>query len=323
MHSRNIEEIQNLVYRNKGRVVRNSEKKISLNNLPFIDFNLFNLNDYSKNFKKKFPEKPFSKPLAIYSSKGCLWRAKSGGCIYCGIIHDGWRTKNPQHLWEEISNYVHLYDVDFIWDVADTISASKKWLKEFAKSKPSNINPKFHLYARADQIDMETVYYLKSINCFEVFIGAESGDDTCLALANKGFAAHQNIKAVETLSEAGIKIILSIMIGLPGETIDSCEKTVEMVNKILNITEIEEAFVNILLPIPGCRSFDMILNHPKLKKKYWNKDLLDLEELRIDWLTYFCKINYDLASNYRDKILSLFKVGSSFGKPVHTQVINR
>ncbi len=307
--------INNLAYRENGSVKINSVKNLPVTEFPLLNFNLIDLEPYFKNYLMKYPSKPFRKPLAIYSSKGCLWRSKSGGCVYCGIQTKGWRPKSLEIVWGEISSLVDTFAADFFWDVSDTITANKDWLKSFAKSKPKGINPSFHLYGRADQIDSEVAEYLCEVNCYELFIGAESGDEACLANSNKGFKPDQIIRAVDILKKYKINIVLSLLLGLPGETEKSAEKTLKLAEAILEITPIQEAFVNIVLPLPGSKVFDMILEHPKLGRKYKDIDLFSLEELRKDWIENFCSTTYEQAQTYRDRILSLFPIGSSFGKP--------
>ncbi|MBI5325614.1 MAG: radical SAM protein [Ignavibacteriae bacterium] len=310
-----LDSINNLVYRKNNNIIINEIKKISLKKTPLLDFEFVDLNKYFRNFNNNYPNKDYKRPLVIFSSKGCIWRSKSKGCIYCGIMHDGWRAKSASQIWNEILYYKNLYDIDFIWDVSDTITASKKWLKEFALSKPNDLNIGFHLYSRADQINSEVMDYLSMINCKELFIGAESGDDKCLTLSNKGYKAEQNIKAVEFVSTYNIKIVLSIMLGLYGESLDSISRTENMIKLLINISDIEEAFVNVLLPIPGCESYTMILKNNILKEKYYQCDLLPLEELRKDWLENFTNITYNESQFFRDRLLELFNIGSSFGKP--------
>lgn len=307
--------INNLAYRDNENIKVNATKNLPITEFPFLNFRLIDLQPYFDNFQVRYSAKPFMRPLAVYSSKGCLWRSKSGGCVYCGIQNKGWRPKPYEVIWGEIDQLTKEYNADFFWDVADTITANKSWLRGFAKAKPRNIRPAFHLYGRADQIDHEVAEYLCEINCYELFMGAESGDEKCLLSANKGFHPDQIIRAVEILERYGIKIVLSLLLGLPGETEESAIKTLTLAKTILNIAQIQEAFVNIVLPLPGSKIFDEIVEHPILGSKYKNEDLFDLEQLRKDWLNHFCFLSYERISELRENILDLFSVKSSFGKP--------
>lgn len=310
-----LSSINNIAYRDNHFVKVNSIIDLSVNEFSSLNYRSIDLQPYFSNFQKRYASKPYRRPIAIYSSKGCLWRSKSGGCVYCGIQNKGWRPKAVDTVWKEISYLVDAYDADFFWDVSDTITANKDWLRDFAKSKPRNINPAFHLYGRADQIDLEVIDYLCEINCRELFMGVESGDDTCLANSNKGFRSTQSISAIKMLRNTNINVVLSLLLGLPGETLASIEKTMQLAEDILGIMPIQEAFVNLVLPIPGSKSYHMILNNAKVGWRYEGQDIFPLEELRRDWIDNFCLITYDQAQGYRDKIMSLFPIVSSFGKP--------
>ncbi len=315
VENKNLKTIKNLAFSKNGIITVNPTNNLVLDKLPRLDFSFINLEPYYRNFQKKYPNKPFNRPFAIYSSKGCLWRSTTGGCIYCGIQTKGLRIREPKYVWDEILHFMNLYDADFFWDVSDTITSNRKWLREFLHHKPSNKNPSFHLYGRVDQIDDETVDLLSRLNCYELFLGIESGDDGCLISSNKGFTTEKILNAIEKIEKKKIKIILSFLIGLPGESYKSVENTISIAKSILKITTIQEAFVSLLLPLPGSRVFDMILEHPEIGSKYKDIDNYSPEEIRKDWIENFTNISYEQAQKYRDTILSLFPFRSSFGKP--------
>ncbi|MBU1100221.1 MAG: B12-binding domain-containing radical SAM protein [Bacteroidetes bacterium] len=309
-----VSKINNLTFRQlNSQIKTNKIVKFPMNQIPILDFGLVNLEKYF--YRNAL--KPYKRPFAIFSSKGCSWRSKTKGCNYCGIMHEGWRTKSPEQYWHEIMCYKELYNIDFIWDVSDTIAASKKWLREFALAKPKDIDIGFLFYSRADHIDDEVLDYLSIVNSKELFLGAESGDDNCLSLTNKGYRAEQIFNAVELISSYDIKIIVSFMVGLLGENISSIDNTELMIKNLTKTTEIDEGLVNVMIPMPGSKSFEMIKECTNLKGKYKSCDLIPIEELKKDWLDNFTSISYEEAIFHRDKLLSMFEKGTSYGYLKH------
>lgn len=85
---------------------------------------------------------------------------------------------------------------------------------------------------RPDCIDDETVERLKRFAVTTVELGVQSLDDRVLRLTKRGHSAGCVEDAVELLRRAGIKVILQMMTGLPGDTGNESIATAE---KIINL----------------------------------------------------------------------------------------
>ncbi len=71
---------------------------------------------------------------------------------------------------------------------------------------------------RPDAVDRGTAEFLKNRGVGTVELGVQSLDDTVLARAGRGHSAHDVEHACRILTEAGIKVGLQLMPGLPGDT---------------------------------------------------------------------------------------------------------
>jgi len=74
------------------------------------------------------------------------------------------------------------------------------------------------LSTRPDYITPEIAGFLKEQGVGIVELGAQSLDDQVLTASNRGHTATQVGQAVTCLKEAGIKVGLQLMLGLPGDT---------------------------------------------------------------------------------------------------------
>lgn len=310
-----FETIPNLCFRRGDSIVQNPESASNLESLPIPDYLNLNLEEYFEGYETRYSDfKPFRRSLAIYSRKGCIWRdASKGGCVFCMIPHKGIRYKSPKKLWEEIVFFNREYGVDFFWEVCDTFTENSRWIDEFVACRPSSLDVAFHVYGRACNISRKMARQLKTLGVYEVFIGAESGDDEILELMNKGIKVDQTRRAVDLLAEEGISVILSFVLGLPGETSRTLQKTIDFARELYLYGNIVETSTSILLPIPGSNAFEMLMKVPEMKDKH-SSDLLDLEELKMDWIKHFTQTNNDELQAALSSTLQVFPLNETFSQ---------
>ncbi|HMH44452.1 MAG TPA: radical SAM protein [Pyrinomonadaceae bacterium] len=310
-----VASIPNICFRQGDSIVRNSERVLDLEPLPFPDYKTLPLQEYFESYEARYSAfKPFRKSLAIYSRKGCIWRdASNGGCVFCMIPHKGVRYKSPKRLWEEIGFFNREYGVDFFWEVCDTFTENSRWIDEFVTCRPSDLDVAFHVYGRACNISPKMARQLKTLGVYEVFIGAESGDDEILELMNKGIKVDQTRRAVELLANEGISVIVSFVLGLPGESSRTLQKTMDFASELYRYGNIVETSTSILLPIPGSNAFEMLMKVPGMKGKH-SSDLLDLEELKSDWIHNFTHTNHDELQAALNSTLEVFPLNETFSQ---------
>lgn len=88
------------------------------------------------------------------------------------------------------------------------------------------------LSTRPDAIDEAVLSRLKRYGVETVELGAQSLDDEVLELSGRGHTAQDVENASRMIKDAGFKLILQMMTGLPGDT---KEKTVETARKIISL----------------------------------------------------------------------------------------
>ncbi len=307
-----LSEIKNFVYRGNERVVRNRTVDVNLDDLLPIDYSLVDLRPYFDNFNDRFSFMPFKRTLSTYSQKGCMWY-KQRACVFCEEFST-YRTKSPMKYWTEIGNIVEKHGIDIVFDVADSLLSNKKWFRQFVASKPASLKVAFFIYGRIDDISDAVVEMLKSINCYEVFAGVESGNDMLLKTANKGFTVKDILDGSERLASAGIKLYPSFVLGLPGETMDTLLKTRDLAKRLVSYGNVFEISCSSLLPIPGSRAYNILLQDGDMAKKYKDKDMLPVEEMKQDWVNKFCNVDYEHILRIMEEILRVAPVSSSYGR---------
>jgi len=312
-----VESIRNIVYRTRSQIHRNPSKNLDLNLLPIPDYGLINFKTYTERFYRQFSEYiPANRAAVLFSQKGCVWRDRTGGCIYCRP-DTVYRAKAPKKSWEEIRALVERYGVNLIWDCSETLTTDKVWFEEFVTCKPADLNPFLMIYARENDITPVVAKMLHRINCYQILIGADSADNAILKQANTGKSLECIRSTAELLALHDIHLSASFVFGLPGETTESVEVTLDLIYWLFDLGNVFEISAGILFPLPGTICFSMMLRFPHLAAKYTNRDLFDFKELQVDWVKQFCHVSYEQLEGVLSEVSRAVPVTSSFGRRIN------
>ncbi|MCX5915691.1 MAG: radical SAM protein, partial [Deltaproteobacteria bacterium] len=91
---------------------------------------------------------------------------------------------------------------------------------------------RWRAYSRVDTIDAELLKWMKRTGCERLLYGAESGSPGILKKIRKGITPEQTRRAVEMTREAGIGVLASFVLGLPGETPQTLQQTLEFAESL-------------------------------------------------------------------------------------------
>ncbi|HEJ83549.1 MAG TPA: radical SAM protein, partial [Desulfobacteraceae bacterium] len=227
--------IPNLAFKDRnGHISIPSKIHVNrLTDLPIPSRAPVNHDLYVENYRKIYPDRPDSVPGSIYSSKGCSWRDRTGGCIFCARLEEGLRFRDIDQIWTEIEMLKDMYGVNSIWDIADDNLNNRDWFIDFVKKRPKSCaEMKFFIYSRANCIKEWMIKYFHELNVEEVFLGIESGDNRLLKEAFKGQTRKQSFQAMKLLSDSHIQFYPSFVLGLPGESIKSLDNTLNLCRDI-------------------------------------------------------------------------------------------
>lgn len=308
----NPKEIPNLVYRKGKKVVSNPIYFPKLNDIPFPDFELINvdINSYFENYRKNYPNSEFYNPITINTQRGCTFRAfwkhskKPVGCLFCARTQPNWRSYSPEKVWNYLLDLKKKYDFGLVGETSDDFLSNLSWFEKFCSLKPDNFDVPFRMYIRPDKITEKTAKMLKEINCSLALLGYETGDDKLMEICGKGYTPQRALEASNILARYGIKETPAYLLGLPGESHETIQRTIEHAKKVTS-NGAESLFFSLFTPLPGARAWKMMMDVPKFKDKYKNKDVLDPIELQKDWINHFCKVSFEDIVSYVPKIIKL------------------
>lgn len=285
INKRNLNDINNIVYRNNGEIIKNKRIELDLNSLPDMDYSLVDdLNLYDQ--------------APINSQKGCLWRERTGGCIFCSRQDISLRNKDVNKFWREMINLKRYFN-GMAFDFSDCVTADKDFFKKLVRSKPKEPLNKLRLYSRAPDISQENIDFMKEIGVIEVLVGLDSGDDNILKVNGKGSTAKINKRSIELLRKNNIKTIVTIITGLLGENKSSLKNSL---NHIKEIEPVDSLNILMMHPFPNSKAFDLLMEKNYLRKKYENSDILDMVELSHEWIKNYCLVSREEIIDYMEKM---------------------
>jgi len=310
-----LAKIVNLVYQTEQGIRENPIRLLRPDQFPSLDRNLVNLEEYFRYYRGNLQ---YSRPLNIYSSKGCSWRKyPRKGCIFCPHMEKGVRLRSPVRVRQEIDDLVEGHRVNLIRECSDDFLNDRKWFNSFFKASVSKKLVPIHISARADKITPKVVSIFRKINISGVSLGIESVNEQSLTTMHKGVTAQVNKRAIDLLLRNNIATKIFFVLAAPGETKSSLEKTGDFIEDLLKTkTKRLVIKVNLLVPLPGSLAWDMLVR--KIRKSYYDQDILDFQQARIDWLNHFCYINMEDVLKFEQKLRQgISKTGKS---RVHLQL---
>jgi len=198
------------------------------------------------------------KATPIMTTRGCF-----SSCAFCGRIPAPMQMRSAKNIIKEIDqiNRDFGYTAFMIFD--DVFTASKSRLK-FVSNYYKDKDYLFRCFSRTDLLSDDVCRLLKQMGMVEVGLGVESGSMAILERNMKGVSPDTNEIAVDLLKKYGIRAKTFLIIGLPGETEETIQETVNWIERV----QPDDLDISIFKPMPGSD----IYNNPKKYGISFNKD---------------------------------------------------
>jgi len=240
--------VKNLIYRGDGQVKVNPVRPFikNLDELPFPAWDLMNLNEYLDPIYFEGPH------LGFLTGRGCPY-----DCSFCAsyITWKGkLRLRSIENVMAEIRHIVNVLGVGNIIFFDDSFAISRKrTLSICSRLIEEELNLKYVAQIRADSVTEELADALRDSGCIYAAVGVESGNEDILREIGKKETKSQIRNAVTIMKDAGLPIIASYVIGLPGDTHETIEQTIDFAFEL----DTEQSKFMILAAYPGTKVYDL------------------------------------------------------------------
>lgn len=290
LKSKNLEKITGITYRSMDdKIISNPDRPLieNIDEIPFPARHLLPVDTYRPNiyFNKGYKGRKYAR---IITSRGCPNR-----CVFCSSAHF-WkklRLRSPENVISEIESLVTNYDIKHLDFLDDTMTLSRERIKKICTlMKERGLDIDWTCYARVNNITEDIISLMKESGCFGIAFGVESGNQEVLNRIQKNITLEQVRKAIKVTKNAGIKTMCDFMIGLPGDTVETIDQTINFAIEL----NPDLAFFSITTPFPGTALFNEAMSRGWINENYsW-------DEMTLHGMTKFR--NEDINSKYLAEI---------------------
>jgi anaerobic magnesium-protoporphyrin IX monomethyl ester cyclase len=257
--------IRGLVWRRNGEIVINPDRPFikNLDDLPLPRHDLLPLDRYRIPMVKG----PYT---FVVTSRGC-----PAGCNFC-IKHVNYqysvRIRSPENIIQELwllhdlgIHNIHMYADLFTVNRDQVIGLCNLILEE-------GLRIRWTCNSRVDFVDEEMLGLMGRSGCWMISWGIESANEGILQRVRKGYRPEQAAQALRWARAAGIKNWGYFIIGLPGETEETIQQTIQFSKSL----PLDLALFHIAAPHPGTPFFFEVV------EKGWFRPGTRWEEVDMD-----------------------------------------
>jgi radical SAM superfamily enzyme YgiQ (UPF0313 family) len=317
-HKNGIECIKGIGYRMADKIFINQRRPfLDIENLPFPQ------SERALSIFKSFfaAERGFKREQMGYEiSRGCSHR-----CTFCYnnfYFGNTVRMKSLKKIRQELMiikgfgvSFIEIYDNTLFGGDIDKIYELSEILRELNFAWCANV--------RFDMIDKDLVENMVLSGCKLILVGLESLDDNVLLSLKKNIDRKQIMNGINILRSVQIRVIYSIIIGLPfnrGEKIEDIISFADMLDRTNPLAEIQ---IQLFIPLPNTPLWETSIDYgykpPKTLRGWIQYTQLSLEHQRTRKSKLLAKVHITsfLAYRYKFSMHSTSFFSNLFLYPFH------
>ncbi|MFH1894719.1 MAG: radical SAM protein [Patescibacteria group bacterium] len=265
-----LDEVKGIFFRKNENIFFTPERELilDLDELPFINYDLFNMGIYLDkcrfNVGEPYPIRFDSlRVLPVNTARGCIFN-----CTFCYHVFKKkrYRIRSVENIVKEIKYLRKRYGVNYVQFSDELTLFSKNQVDRFAECfLKENLGIFWSADCRAGlfgEEDLNLALKLRKSGCIELGYSLESADEEILKAMNKNITVQDFTVQTKILQRAGISTSTSLVIGYPQETEETIKKTLNCCyeNNIYPST-------GYLLPQPGTPIYEYALKTGKIKNE--------------------------------------------------------
>lgn len=236
-----------------------------LDTLPFPAYHFFKMDRYT-NLQPATDAVDGAKSFSVMTSRGCPYR-----CTFCSqsIMPIKWRARSPESVLAEWQHLVHDLGAQEIGVLDDSANIQVDRLEQIADLLiEHNVNHVPWIFVNGIRANLATerlLSKLKKAGLKRTAFGVESGDPGILLSIDKKIDHDTIRQAFKNAKAAGLETIGFFILGLPGETEETMDRTIKFA------CELDPLIANfsMMTPYPGTKVFEIAKRQGRLLLEDW------------------------------------------------------
>jgi len=219
-----IDSVSGVIYFKEGTYVKNIIRNMNsddLNKLPLPERDLLSNERYLRDGGMG----------NIQTKRGCCLN-----CIYCTYpLIEGrvFRLYSPVRIAEELKMMVDRWGIDYVHFVDSTFNVPSEHAEEVCKEIiKRNIQVKWSPYINPRHLSEELLDLMIRAGCDGIVFGTDTGSEKMLVNMGKNFDVNSIKYASSLCKSAGIEFSHNLLLGGPGEDINTLEETLRLMEEI-------------------------------------------------------------------------------------------
>jgi len=243
-----LEDIKGVSFRKDGKIVH-TERRLPIENLDALPWAtpIYKRDMDITRYNVPFLLHPY---ISFYTTRGCP--AKCTFCLWPQTF-DGhmWRQRSVDDVANEVKHALELFpNIKEIFFDDDTFTIGKERVLALCERfKPLNFT--WSCTSRV-HVDLETLQAMRAAGCRLFIVGFESGNPQILKNIKKGATVEQAREFMKNCKKAGLVVHGDFIIGLPGETRETIEQSLQFAKEL----DCETIQVSIAHAYPGTEFYN-------------------------------------------------------------------
>jgi anaerobic magnesium-protoporphyrin IX monomethyl ester cyclase len=245
----------------RGEDVLRAPERQKMRDLDFVDFPAYHLLDLERYESDFFLGRRY-RYMTVYTSKGCSY-----DCCYCPYPF-GFGSKilfrSPEKVVADIERLHREFGVEQICFRDQVFTVRKKHVESICRLLEERALPVVWICeTRYDLVTPELLALMHRAGCREIHYGLETGDPELFAAIGKPGgprSLERFAEAIRWTKEAGIRVHLHTILGLPGESWATVRSSLEFLRR----TRPHSVQTAILSPYPGTPLYEQLKAEGKL-----------------------------------------------------------
>ncbi|WP_027389442.1 B12-binding domain-containing radical SAM protein [Chrysiogenes arsenatis] len=303
-----------LVWRDGEEIRFNGYRKsvLELDAMPFPAYE--KLHGYPHLYKLPIFNYPKAPNSSCISSRGCPY-----SCSYCdrSVFGRSFRYNSATYLYEHLAYLRRRFGIRHINFYDDQFTFHRQRVEEFCQlllQKPLGMT--FNCAVRAEHVDPPLLKLMKAAGCWMVSLGIETGDPELLARHRQNADLDMLATKIRHMKGAGIRVKGLLMMGLPGESRASIQRSMDYVRSL----PIDDFNLSKFTPFPGSPIYQDIQNQGIFHEDWAKMDCMhflfiphgmEKEELEALFTEYY-KRHYTRPSVLLDYVTMLWRSPDSW-----------